>query len=58
VLSTFTTEAAAVLLVSSDLDELAALCGRLAVLSRGRLRAVGANERDPAHLGLLMAGAW
>ena len=48
----------AVLLVSSDLDELTALCGRLAVISRGRLRVVGADERDPARLGLLMAGAW
>jgi ABC-type uncharacterized transport system ATPase subunit len=47
-----------VLLVSSDLDELVALCGRLAVISRGRLRAVEAGERDPARLGLLMAGAW
>jgi ABC-type uncharacterized transport system ATPase subunit len=47
-----------VLLISSDLDELVALCGRLCVLSRGRLRAVGADERDPARLGLLMAGAW
>ncbi len=43
--------------ISSDLDELIALCGRLAVISRGRLRAVGADERDPARLGLLMAGA-
>ena len=57
-LAAFAAEGGAVLLVSSDLDELTALCGRLAVLSRGRLRAVGADERDPARLGLLMAGAW
>jgi ABC-type uncharacterized transport system ATPase subunit len=57
-LAEFAAGGGAVLLVSSDLDELTALCGRLAVISRGRLRAVGADERDPARLGLLMAGAW
>ena len=57
-LAEFAAEGGAVLLISSDLDELVALCGRLCVLSRGRLRAVGADERDPARLGLLMAGAW
>jgi general nucleoside transport system ATP-binding protein len=57
-LTAFAAQRGAVLLVSSDLDELTAFCGRLAVLSRGRLRAVGADERDPARLGLLMAGAW
>ncbi len=53
----FAGEGGAVLLISSDLDELIALCGRLAVISRGRSRMVGADERDPARLGLLMAGA-
>ncbi len=57
-LTAFAGEGGAVLLISSDLDELIALCGRLAVISRGRLRAVGADERSPARLGLLMAGAW
>ena len=57
-LAEFAAEGGAVLLISSDLDELVALCGRLCVLSRGRLRAVGADERDAARLGLLMAGAW
>ncbi len=57
-LAAFAAEGGAVLLISSDLDELIALCGRLCVISRGRLRAVGADERDPARLGLLMAGAW
>jgi len=57
-LAAFAAEGGAVLLVSSDLDELTALCGRLTVISRGRLRAVGGDERDPARLGLLMAGAW
>jgi general nucleoside transport system ATP-binding protein len=56
-LAAFAAEGGAVLLVSSDLDELIALCGRLCVISRGRLRAVEAGERDPARLGLLMAGA-
>jgi general nucleoside transport system ATP-binding protein len=57
-LAAFAAGGGAVLLVSSDLDELVALCGRLAVINRGRLRAVEAGERDPARLGLLMAGAW
>jgi ABC-type uncharacterized transport system ATPase subunit len=57
-LAAFAAEGGAVLLISSDLDELIALCGRLCVISRGRLRAVGADERDPGRLGLLMAGAW
>ncbi len=48
----------AVLLISSDLDELLALCGRLLVLSRGRLRETIAAERSPERLGLLMAGTW
>jgi general nucleoside transport system ATP-binding protein len=56
-LAAFAAEGGAVLLVSSDLDELIALCGRLCVISRGRVRAVDAGERDPARLGLLMAGA-
>jgi general nucleoside transport system ATP-binding protein len=57
-LAEFAAGGGSVLLVSSDLDELVALCSRLAVISRGRLRAVEADERDPARLGLLMAGAW
>ena len=56
-LAAFAAEGGAVLLVSSDLDELIALCGRLCVISRGRLRAAQADERDPARLGLLIAGA-
>ncbi|MGH7815663.1 MAG: ABC transporter ATP-binding protein [Candidatus Binataceae bacterium] len=48
----------AVLLVSNDLDELFALCGRLMVMSRGRIRETAPAERDPRRLGLLMSGAW
>ena len=46
-----------VLLISSDLDELLALCARLWVLCRGRATEVAADQRDPERLGLLMAGA-
>jgi general nucleoside transport system ATP-binding protein len=46
-----------VLLISSDLDELQALCGRLYVISRGRLYAVPPDARNPAEIGLMMAGA-
>ena len=48
----------AVLLISSDLDELLATCGRLMVMSRGKIRETRADERDPERLGLLMAGTW
>jgi ABC-type uncharacterized transport system ATPase subunit len=54
----FAAAGGAVLLISSDLDELLALCGRLLVLSRGRLRETIAAERSPERLGLLMAGTW
>jgi general nucleoside transport system ATP-binding protein len=52
----FAAAGGAVLLVSSDLDELLAMCGRLFVISRGRMRETSAAERDPERLGLLMAG--
>ena len=47
----------AVLLISSDLDELLAICGRLLIISRGKIRETDPGERDPQRLGLLMAGA-
>ncbi len=47
----------AVILISSDLDELLAICGRLLIISRGKIRETGPGERDPERLGLLMAGA-
>jgi general nucleoside transport system ATP-binding protein len=54
----FAATGGAVLLISSDLDELLALCGRLFVISRGRIRETAPVERTPERLGLLMAGAW
>jgi general nucleoside transport system ATP-binding protein len=53
----FAAEGSAVLLVSSDLDELLAICGRLLIISRGKIRETSPGERDPERLGLLMAGA-
>jgi ABC-type uncharacterized transport system ATPase subunit len=47
----------AVLLISSDLDELLAICGRLLIISRGKIRETNPGDRDPGRLGLLMAGA-
>jgi general nucleoside transport system ATP-binding protein len=47
----------AVLLISCDLDELLALCGRLAVMCRGRLTEISGADRDPVRIGLLMSGA-
>jgi general nucleoside transport system ATP-binding protein len=57
-LADFAAAGGAVLLISSDLDELLALCRRLFVISRGRIREAGVAERTPERLGLLMAGAW
>jgi ABC-type uncharacterized transport system ATPase subunit len=54
----FAARGGAVLLISSDLDELLATCGRLMVMSRGKIRETRADERDPERLGLLMAGTW
>jgi simple sugar transport system ATP-binding protein len=47
----------AVLLISSELDELFELCIRIHVLSRGRLIEVSPADRNPERLGLLMSGA-
>ena len=48
---------AAVLLISTDLDEILARAHRLAVLYRGRLSAVLERPFATAHLGALMAGS-
>jgi len=48
---------AAILLISEDLDELMALCDRIAVLSHGKLsEALPTNARTIAEIGLMMAG--
>jgi simple sugar transport system ATP-binding protein len=54
----FRADGGAVLLVSSDLDELLALSDRLFVMSRGRIRETRPGERTAEALGLLMAGRW
>ena len=48
---------AAVVLISTDLDELAALSDRTAILSNGRLTAVDLRAADETQLGLLLGGA-
>ncbi len=48
----------AVLLISSDLDELLTACDELAVISGGRLRPTRTDERTEERLGLLMTGEW
>ena len=47
----------AVVLISTDLDEVLELSDRLSVLVRGRLSASLSPPVDPQRLGLLMAGA-
>src|SRR5262249_12939590 len=47
---------AAVLLLSTDLDELAALADRTAILSAGRLTEVKLDQANTTELGLLLGG--
>jgi simple sugar transport system ATP-binding protein len=47
----------AVVVISTDLDEVLDLSDTVRVLSRGRLSAPLRPPVDPEHLGLLMAGA-
>ena len=53
----FAAAGGAVLLISSDLDELLALSTRLYVMTRGRLAAVAAGAGAAERIGLLMSGA-
>ncbi len=49
---------AAILLISEDLEELLAICDRIAVMYRGRLSpALPAADLDMRRLGLMMSGA-
>ena len=57
-LRAFAADGGAVLLISNDLDELLGVCGRLFVMSRGRIRETRPDERTAEALGLLMAGRW
>jgi simple sugar transport system ATP-binding protein len=57
-LADFATAGGAVLLISSDLDELLGVCGRLFVISHGRVRETNESEHNSEKLGLLMAGNW
>jgi general nucleoside transport system ATP-binding protein len=57
-LTNFAAAGGAVLLISSDLDELLQTCGRLLVISAGRVRETDPGERSAEKLGMLMAGNW
>jgi general nucleoside transport system ATP-binding protein len=57
-LANFAEAGGAVLLISSDLDELLETCGRLLVISAGRVRETELSERSAEKLGMLMAGKW
>ena len=55
-LKEFAAAGGAVLLISSDLDELLALSTSLAVICRGRLHPVAQHDRGAERIGLLMSG--
>jgi ABC-type uncharacterized transport system ATPase subunit len=58
VIRDLTGKGAAVVVISTDLDELIELCGRIAVLSRGRLAGIVDNGPHAVdHVGSLMIGA-
>jgi simple sugar transport system ATP-binding protein len=57
-LANFAAAGGAVLLISSDLDELLETCGRLLVISAGRVRETDLSERSAEKLGMLIAGNW
>jgi ABC-type uncharacterized transport system ATPase subunit len=57
VIGDFAAKGGAVLLFSTDLDEVLGCCHRVAVLSRGVMTEVAPQERHPERMGLLMAGA-
>ncbi|HVN89534.1 MAG TPA: ATP-binding cassette domain-containing protein [Candidatus Binataceae bacterium] len=46
-----------VLLISTDLDEIFALCHRIYVISSGHLTEVSADKRNPEDIGMMMSGA-
>ncbi len=50
-------EGCAILLVSAELDEIAALADRVLVMLRGRIAGEVPADADPETLGLLMSGA-
>jgi simple sugar transport system ATP-binding protein len=58
ILIKFAADGGAVLLISSDLDELLAIATRLFVISRGQIRETDPSDRSPEKLGLMMAGRW
>lgn len=47
---------AAIVLISTDLDEIAALADRQAILSSGRLAEFAPGNQDPVQIGLLLGG--
>jgi len=47
----------AVLLLSSDLEEIFQLCSRSYLMSRGRLRPLGPADRQAGRFGLMLSGA-
>jgi ABC-type uncharacterized transport system ATPase subunit len=53
----FAAQGGAVLLMSTDLDEIFELGDRMAIISRGRLLEVAPHDRSAERVGLLMAGA-
>ena len=57
ILLKFAADGGAVLLISSDLDELLAIASRLFVIRRGKIREADPSDRSPEKLGLMMAGS-
>jgi simple sugar transport system ATP-binding protein len=46
-----------IVMVSSELEELRAICGRVAIVTEGRIAGILSPEAEAAEFGLLMSGA-
>ncbi|MDR2517138.1 MAG: sugar ABC transporter ATP-binding protein [Spirochaetaceae bacterium] len=46
-----------IVMVSSELEELRAICGRVAIVNEGRIEGILPPDADAAEFGLLMSGA-
>jgi simple sugar transport system ATP-binding protein len=47
---------ATIVMISSELEELRSICGRIAIVAEGRIAGILSPEAEAAEFGLLMSG--